>query len=65
MSTYVNAQNISIGPQPGYYETRDADQGCFIDGVIWRMKLSEAFGIEASINYRQEKYLNDALKVRS
>ena len=34
-------------------------------GVTWRFKAKSVFGIEASINYRQEKYANDALTVRS
>ncbi|MBN2011040.1 outer membrane beta-barrel protein [candidate division KSB1 bacterium] len=61
----VDAQSISVGPQVGYYKTKDADDGNFMGGVAWRMKLMPAFGVEASINYRQENYANDALTVRS
>ena len=61
----MNAQSISVGPQVGYYKAQDADEGNFMGGIAWRMKLMPSFGVEASINYRQEKYVDDALTVRS
>jgi opacity protein-like surface antigen len=61
----VKAQNISIGPQVGYYRAQDADEGNFMGGAAWRFKVTKIFGVEASINYRQERYANDALTVRS
>lgn len=64
MVAQVNAQSISFGPQVGYNKTRNAD-GNFMGGVAWRFKLTPILGLEASINYRQEKYVNDALTVRS
>ena len=60
----VNAQSVSLGPQVGYYKAQDTD-GNFMGGVAWRLKLMPVLGVEASINYRQEKYANDALTVRS
>jgi opacity protein-like surface antigen len=60
----VNAQSVSLGPQVGYYKAQDAD-GNFMGGVAWRFKFTPLFGLDASINYRQEKYANDALTVRS
>ncbi|MBN2709727.1 MAG: porin family protein [Calditrichaceae bacterium] len=60
----VNSQSIAIGPQVGYYKAQDAD-GSFMGGLAWRFKSAEIFGLEASINYRQEKYFNDVLTVRS
>lgn len=65
MVTQVNAQSISLGPQLGYQKARDADQGNFMGGAALRFKLIPAIGIEAAINYRQEKFANDALTVRS
>lgn len=65
MVAQVNAQSVSIGPQVGYYRARDADEGNFMGGVAVRLKLMPLLGIEASINYRQEKYGDDALTVRS
>ncbi len=61
----VKAQSVSVGPQVGYYKAQDADQGSFMGGVAWRFKLMPVLGLEASINYRQEKYADDALTVRS
>jgi len=34
-------------------------------GVAWRLKLMPVLGVEASINYRQETYLNDVITVQS
>jgi len=63
--TQVNAQGFSFGPQLGYYKAQDADKGSLMGGVAWRLKLMPALGAEASINYRQEKYADGALTVRS
>jgi opacity protein-like surface antigen len=64
MVAQVNAQSISLGPQIGYYKTQDADKAAYMGGAALRLKLM-GLGVEASINYRQEKYANDALTVRS
>jgi opacity protein-like surface antigen len=61
----LSAQEMSFGPQLGYYKAQDADEGSFMGGVAWRFKLMPALGIEASINYRQEKYADGALTVKS
>jgi opacity protein-like surface antigen len=63
--TQVSAQSISLGPQVGYYKAQDADEGKFMGGVACRLKLTPVLGAEASINYRQETYADDALAVRS
>jgi len=60
----VNGQSVSLGPQVGYYKAQDTD-GNFMGGVAWRFKFTPMLGLEASINYRQEKYMDDALTVRS
>jgi opacity protein-like surface antigen len=60
-----NAQSISLGPQLGFYKARDADNGSLMGGMTCRLKLTPVLGAEASINYRQEKYANDAVTVRS
>lgn len=65
ISSQAKAQGIYLGPQVGYYKTQDADDGRFLFGAALRMKLSSALGVEGAINYRQEKYSNDALTVRS
>ena len=62
----VSAQSVSLGPQVGYYKSADSDKGNFMGGAAWRFKFSPMLGLEASINYRQEKLLRmDALTVRS
>jgi opacity protein-like surface antigen len=65
MVAQANAQSISLGPQIGYYKAQDADKGSFMGGAAWRLKLMPVLGVEASINYRQEKYADGALTVRS
>ncbi|MDZ7721554.1 MAG: outer membrane beta-barrel protein [candidate division KSB1 bacterium] len=58
------ALNENGATQVGYYKAQDAD-GNFMGGVAWRFKFTPMLGLEASINYRQEKYANDALTIRS
>ncbi|MBN2183904.1 MAG: porin family protein [Candidatus Krumholzibacteriota bacterium] len=65
MSAQAGAQSICLGPQIGYYKARGADEGDFMYGGALRVKLMPMIGIEASINYRQEKYGDDAVTVRS
>jgi len=65
MVASVKAQSVSLGPQVGYYKVKDADQAALMGGVAWRFKLLPVLGAEASINYRQEKYLDGLLTVRS
>jgi opacity protein-like surface antigen len=60
----VNAQSVSLGPQAGYYKAQDTD-GNLMGGAAWRFRFTPMLGLEASINYRQEKYADDALTVRS
>jgi hypothetical protein len=56
---------ISIGPEIGFYKTQDGDGSRGMGGVAMRMKLSDAFGIEGSINYRKDNYDNGYVSVRS
>lgn len=65
MVTQVNAQSLGFGPQVGYQKARDADQGNLMGGAALRLKLTPVIGVEGAINYRQEKYANDALTVRT
>lgn len=59
------AGSIGIGPQVGYQRSGDADAGQFMFGGFFRAKLSDAFGVEASLNYRQEEYADGKITVRS
>lgn len=61
----IYAQGASFGPQVGYQKARDADKGNVIGGAALRIKLNPVIGLEGAINYRQEKYANEALTVRS
>lgn len=61
----ASAQGLGFGPQVGYYKAKDADKGNVMVGAALRLKLTSSFGIEGSINYRQEEYADGALKVRS
>lgn len=61
----VNAQKLHLGPVIGYQEAHDADNGKLIGGGALRLKLSNSFGVEASVNYRSESYSDGALTVKS
>ena len=63
--TQINAQSINLGPQVGYQKAVDADNGRFMGGAALRIHLTPSLGAEASINYREEKYWNGGLKVKS
>jgi len=65
MISCINAQSINFGPQLGYYKAQDADNGSYMGGAALRLKLTPLLGVEAAINFRQEKYLNGALTVNS
>lgn len=54
-----------IGPQIGFFKANDADKANIMGGAAARLKFGEIFGMEASINYRQEKYLNNSVTVRN
>lgn len=56
---------LGIGPVVGFQKAGDADNGRFMFGGALRLRLPGALGAEASINYRQEKYANGALTVKS
>jgi len=60
-----NAQSIYLGPQVGFQKAVDADEGKFMGGAVLRVNLIPSIGIEASVNYRSEKYMDGGLTVRS
>ncbi|MFH1279753.1 MAG: outer membrane beta-barrel protein [Candidatus Eisenbacteria bacterium] len=59
------SEATGVGPQVGYYKATDADEGEFMFGGALRIHLSKFFGVEGSINYRQEKYADDQVTVKS
>jgi len=54
---------IVVGPQIGWHKASDADDGQLMYGAALRLKFTNAFGFEGSINYRQEEYLNGTVTV--
>jgi opacity protein-like surface antigen len=61
----LSAQGIGVGPVIGYQKASDADEGRLMYGAALRLKLSPGLGLEGSINYRQEKYADGLLTVKS
>lgn len=61
----AKAQDLSIGPQIGYQKAQGAEEGKMMAGAALRLKLSSKFGVEGAINYRQEKFAEGNLTVRS
>jgi len=61
----ITAQGLYVGPQVGWQKASSADAGKLMIGAAFRMKLSDALGVEGSINYRQEDYNNGDVTVTS
>jgi opacity protein-like surface antigen len=55
----------SIGPHVGWYKSADADDGSLMWGGAIKMKLTNAFGAEGSVDYRVDDYRNESIIVRS
>ena len=64
-SGILSAQGVSIGPVLGYQKASDADDGRLMYGAALRMKVSPGLGLEGSIIYRQEKYADGLVTVKS
>lgn len=65
IASVVQAQGLGIGPILGFHKAADADDSQIMGGAALRLKLSSGFGIEGSIQYRQEKYGDETVTVRS
>jgi opacity protein-like surface antigen len=62
----VGAQGrFEWGPLIGVYKAQNADGLRLIVGGALRFKISEMLGVEGSINYREEEYGDETVKVRS
>src|SRR5512139_1458606 len=59
------AQRAYLGPQLGFYNANDADDPRVMAGAALRLNLSPLFGVEGSINYRNEEYAGGSVSVRS
>ena len=58
-------QSVGLGPQIGIYKSQDGDNARMMGGAALRLKLSDALGIEGSVNYRDEAYSNGMVDVKS
>ncbi len=65
ITAFIKAQGLYLGPQVGWQKASSADDGKFMFGAAVRIKLSDALGVEGSINYRQENYNNGNVTVTS
>ena len=62
----ASALNLfGFGPRAGYYKVKDADEGDIMGGVAARLKLLGILGVEASIDYRSEEYVDGGVSVDS
>ena len=57
--------SMSVGPQLGIYKSQDADNAKLMGGAALRLRIDQGFGIEGSINYREEEYNNGYLTAKS
>lgn len=57
--------SVGIGPQIGFQKAGDADELRLMFGGFIRAKLSSAFAVEGSINYRKEHYYSGGVTVSS
>jgi opacity protein-like surface antigen len=56
---------FGVGPKAGYYKTEETEDGKIMVGAAARLKLGPSLGFEGAIDYKSEKYMNDALTVKS
>jgi opacity protein-like surface antigen len=57
-SAGVGNKLFSIGPRATYSTPKDADQGTWNPGAQLRIHMSPVLGLEGSIDYRSNNYLN-------
>jgi hypothetical protein len=60
-----SSAKLYVGPQVGYQQARNADDGKWLVGAALRLKFLSVIGGEAAINYRQEEFGHGAVKVIS
>jgi len=60
---FAQESKTYIGPQLGWQKASDADNGMLMPGGAIRIKLTPSLSVEGSINYRQEEYSNNNIKV--
>jgi hypothetical protein len=55
----------AFGPQVGFYKLQGSNESRTMGGLAMRLRLSENLGIQGSINYREERYLNGFIQTQS
>lgn len=68
----VHAQTVrdespraGFGPLIGFHSSPSSDNLRAMGGAALRMRLSPAFGLEGSINYREDRYLGGVIETKS
>ena len=64
-ATAYSQGGISLGPQIGFYKSRDADNSKIMGGAAMRFNFFPGLGLEGSVNYREEDYNGGHLSVKS
>ena len=64
ISSTLNAQTFSFGPQLGFVKSIDADNTSLMPGMAVRLNLL-GFGIEGSMYYKSEEFQNGNIKTKS
>lgn len=55
----------AFGPQVGFYKLQGSNESRTMGGLAMRLRLSDNFGIQGSVNYREESYLNGSIQTQS
>ena len=58
------AQSLAIGPQLGYFKSKDADDGAYIFSGAARFSFL-MFGVEGTVGYSESKYFNGDIKIQN
>jgi hypothetical protein len=56
---------LYLGPQIGIQKSNNSDHANLWGGAALRVKLLPALGAEASVDYRQDKFYNGAVNIKS
>ncbi len=56
---------LGFGPQVGLHSSQSSDDMRVMGGAALRIRLSQALGVEGSINYREDDYLGGAIQTKS
>lgn len=57
--------SAALGPQVGFYRTQGSTESRAMGGLALRLRISDGLGIQGSVNYRVERYLNNTIRASS